>query len=102
MSCRKLVKRVLVLSVLKEKKKKKDVLDGRALKQKWVDSFWVIRESAIFLNMICITIKSESRLMENNTPGMHVNTQNLRAQNRDLGNSKMHKEDNKNEIIYGH
>lgn len=33
---------------------------------------------------------------------MHVNTQNLRAQNRDLGNSKMHKEDNKNEIIYGH
>lgn len=52
--------------------------------------------------MICITIKSEARLMENNTPGMHVNTQKLRAQNRALGNSKMHKEDNKNEIIYGH
>lgn len=49
-----------------------------------------------------ITMKTEARLLENNTPGMHVNTQKLRTQNRALGNSKMHKEDNKNGIIYGH
>jgi len=47
-------------------------------------------------------MKTEARLLENNNPGMHVNTQKLRTQNRALGNRKMLKEDNKNEIIYGH
>lgn len=31
-------------------------------------------------------MKTEARLLENNTPGMHVNTQKLRTQNRALGN----------------
>lgn len=94
---------VLVLSVFKGKKKKREV-DGRALKQKCEPRQCLSDKRKcpkLFFRIICITMKTEARLLENNSPGMHVNTQNLRTQTRALGNSKMHKEDNKNGIIYG-
>lgn len=79
-------------------------MHGRALKQKCGPRLFLNDQRKcqnLFFHINCITMKTEARLLENNTPGMHVNTQNLRTQTRALGNSKMHKEDNKSGIIYG-